>query len=285
VNKEFNIFKLVEKGASSIKSRVKDVKEFFSDDIGYYASSLSYYTLFSIIPLLLIILSILPNLLLFEGYYTKFLDFIFSNIAPTNQEVVVGYINSFLDNSLKMGMVGLVYVLFATMMFFRNFESIANKIFGLKPQGFVKSIPIYWTLTTLSPVGLVLSFYISGIIQRFLDKLFLTSWINLLEVLPFLIIWVIFYMTYRIIINKELLFKSTLISSFIASLVWYLAKTLFIYYAFYNKTYTDIYGSFSTIFFFMLWTYFSWFIFLHGLKLCHLIEQKVNRDESRSSKE
>jgi membrane protein len=258
-----------------VKEKVKKAYDFLDDDISYYASSLSFYTFFSIVPLLLILLSILPNLPMFDGYYAKLQEFIFQNIAPTNHQVISGYINSFLDNSLQMGMVGLIYVLVATLMFFRNFESLANKIFGLEPQSFVKSIPVYWTMITLSPIGLALSFYISSIIQTFLDKIFLTGWINFLEILPFLIIWFIFYLTFKIIINKDLNFKASLLSSFITSVVWYLAKSLFVYYVFYNDTYSNMYGSFSSIFFFMLWIYFSWMIFLYGLKVCYILEKKL----------
>jgi membrane protein len=257
------------------KSKFKSIYNFFDDDISYYASSLSFYTFFSLVPLLLIILSILPNLPVFEEYYIKMQNFIFSNIAPTSHEVISDYINSFLDNSLKLGMVGLIYVIVATMMFFRNFESLANKIFGLEPQSFVKSIPVYWTMITLSPIGFAISFYISGVIQTFLDKIFISSLINILEILPFLIIWFVFYLTFKIIINKDLDFKATLTSSFITSVVWYLAKSLFVYYVFYNTTYSNMYGSFSSIFFFMLWIYFSWIIFLYGMKVCAILDKKA----------
>jgi membrane protein len=257
------------------KSKFKSIYNFFDDDISYYASSLSFYTFFSLVPLLLIILSILPNLPVFEEYYIKMQNFIFSNIAPTSHEVISDYINSFLDNSLKLGMVGLIYVIVATMMFFRNFESLANKIFGLEPQSFVKSIPVYWTMITLSPIGFAISFYISGVIQTFLDKIFVSSLINILEILPFLIIWFVFYLTFKIIINKDLDFKATLTSSFITSVVWYLAKSLFVYYVFYNTTYSNMYGSFSSIFFFMLWIYFSWIIFLYGMKVCAILDKKA----------
>jgi membrane protein len=257
------------------KSKFKSIYNFFDDDISYYASSLSFYTFFSLVPLLLIILSILPNLPVFEEYYIKMQNFIFSNIAPTSHEVISDYINSFLDNSLKLGMVGLIYVIVATMMFFRNFESLANKIFGLEPQSFVKSIPVYWTMITLSPIGFAISFYISGVIQTFLDKIFVSSLINILEILPFLIIWFVFYLTFKIIINKDLDFKATLTSSFITSIVWYLAKSLFVYYVFYNTTYSNMYGSFSSIFFFMLWIYFSWIIFLYGMKVCAILDKKA----------
>ena len=79
---------------------------------------------------------------------------------------------------------------------------------------------------------------------------------------------------YAISAKVKIHLKSALIASFIASLVWYISKNLFVYYVAYNKTYLTIYGSFSILLFFFLWIYFSWFIYLYGLKLCFLLNEK-----------
>ena len=96
----------------------------------------------------------------------------------------------------------------------------------------------------------------------------ITSSINFLSIVPYLIIWAIFCVTYLISVNDEIKFKSALFSSFAASLVWYLGKSAFVYYVLYNKTYLSVYGSFSAVLFFFVWIYISWIIFLYGLKLC-----------------
>ncbi|RUM45870.1 MAG: hypothetical protein DSY46_01585 [Hydrogenimonas sp.] len=62
-----------------------------------------------------------------------------------------------------------------------------------------------------------------------------------------------------------------------------IGKNIFIYYTVHNKTYTTIYGSFSTLLFFMLWIYISWIIFLYGQKLCYLLNQ-VDQPTQRKSK-
>ncbi|MCJ7764463.1 MAG: hypothetical protein MUP09_00795, partial [Thiovulaceae bacterium] len=45
------------------------IKELFDDELTYYASSLSFYTISTIVPLLVIIFSILPRLAHFDEYY------------------------------------------------------------------------------------------------------------------------------------------------------------------------------------------------------------------------
>ena len=244
----------------------------FQDKLSYYSASLSYYTLFSIIPLLVIILSIFTNLPLFEDVYNSIQDMIFTNLMPTHSKEVLTYINSFVENSGQLGMMGVVYVLFASMMFFKNYDYIVNDIFECERRSFWSSVTVYWTLVTLTPIMLVLSFYLSAQIQEILDKNQLTASIHVLSVLPFFIIWGMFFLSYKISANTHVANKAAGISSFIASLFWYLAKSGFIFYVMHNKTYMSIYGGLSILLFFILWIYISWAIFLHGLKFCHLLE-------------
>ena len=245
----------------------------FQDKLSYYSASLSYYTLFSIIPLLVIILSIFTNLPLFEDIYSSIQDMIFQNLMPTHSEEVLTYINSFVENSGQLGMMGVVYVLFASMMFFKNYDYIVNDIFECERRSFWSSVTVYWTLVTLTPIMLVLSFYLSSQIQEILDKNQLTASIHVLNILPFFIIWGMFFLSYKISANTHVSNKAAGISSFIASLVWYIAKSGFIFYVMHNKTYMSIYGGLSILLFFILWIYISWAIFLHGLKFCHLLEE------------
>ena len=246
----------------------------FQDRLSYYSASLSYYTLFSIIPLLVIVLSIFTNLPLFEDVYKEIQNMLFKNLMPTHSKEIIGYINTFVENSAQMGMMGVVYVLFASMMFFKNYDYIVNDIFESQRRSFWSSVTVYWTLVTLTPIMMVLSFYLSSQLQVRLDEHDITNGIHLLQILPFFIVWSMFFLTYKISANTHVSLKAAGISSFIASLAWYLAKSGFIFYVLHNKTYMSIYGGLSTLLFFFLWIYISWAIFLHGLKFCHLLEDE-----------
>ncbi|HIP51478.1 MAG TPA: YihY family inner membrane protein [Campylobacterales bacterium] len=248
------------------------LSELFNDKLSYYSASLSYYTLFSIIPLMVIILSIFTNLPLFEGVYKGIQDLLFENLMPTHSKEILTYINGFVENSGKLGMIGIIYVLFASMMFFKNYDYIVNDIFETKRRSFWSSVTVYWTLVTLTPIMLVLSFYASTQIQVLLDQNQFTDGIHVLQILPFFIVWSMFFLSYKISANTHVSSKAAAVSSFIASLVWYLAKSGFIFYVMHNKTYMSIYGGLSVLLFFFLWIYISWAIFLHGLKFCHLLD-------------
>lgn len=247
--------------------------DLFDDKIGHYASSLSWSTLFSIIPLLAILLWIFTTLPLFDPVHQQIENLIFSNLMPTDSKEVMEYINIFMGNSYKLGYVGVFYVIFAAILFFKNYDYIVNDIFNVPNRGILKALRTYLLLLLIIPSMMGASFYLSGLIQGYLDRHSITGSIHLLHFLPYLIIWMVFYLLYQVSANTRVTISSALISSFIASLVWYLSKSGFVYYVLHNKTYLSIYGSVSTVLFFFLWIYVSWAIFLHGLKFCDLLNK------------
>ena len=245
----------------------------FDRDITFYASSLSFYTLFTLVPVMLIVLSISTSLTSFDAFYSNIKSFIMDNILPVSSDAFSGFIDSFMQNSMKLSIIGIVSVIVSSMLFFQNFEYIVNKIFKTKPRGFWESLTTYWTLVTLTPVALVFSFYLSNELQTILGANKFTEALNILELFPYLIIWTLFFLIYKISANVEISNRAAGISSFAVSLTWYLAKIGFVSYVLQNKTYATIYGSFSTLIFFFLWVYLSWIIFIYGLKLCYTIEK------------
>ena len=271
-----------------LKNIFSVIKNTYDEDLLHYASSLSFHTILSLVPVLLIVLSLFTQLPSFEGYYVSIKELIFSSLLPSQHEVIGGYIEMFLANTLKMGVFGFIFVIIVSMMFFKDFEFVVNKIFHSRQKGFWQSLATYWTLLTLTPIGLAITMYLSNTIQTFMTTSGYGFGFSILVFVPFMLIWGLFYVTYEISASRAVKTKTVVISSFIASLVWYLSKTLFIYYVTYNKTYLSVYGSFSTVMFFFLWIYLSWTIYLYGLKLCYNIDNlnmKETTDISTSPSE
>ncbi|HIQ46059.1 MAG TPA: YihY family inner membrane protein [Sulfurovum sp.] len=267
-----------QKGKKLLKQYFIFLRDFFKDllddRLGYYASSLSWNTIFSIIPLLVIFLYIFTTLPLFQEMYDKVQALIFANLLPTQSKEIMDSINTFIANSDKLGMVGAFYVIFAAIMFFKNYDYVVNDIFELPPRGILKSIKTYLILIALLPAMMGASFYLSSFIQSYLDKTEITSAIHLYKIIPYIIIWGAFYIAYQFSGNTNIKKRAAMTSSFIASLIWYLSKSGFVFYVMHNKTYTSVYGSISTVLFFLLWIYISWAIFLHGLRFCYLLNKE-----------
>lgn len=260
------------------------ITSFIDKDLTFYAASLSFYTIFTIIPLLIIMLTLMTSLPSFSDYYEKIQDFIFSNLMPVNSDIVMQQINGFLQNSSEMGIMSFAMVIVSSLLFFQNFEYIANKIFHVQKRGIWESLTTFWTLLTLTPIALGVSFYITGYMAILMAGNELTSGINILPYIPYLIIWGLFFIIFQISANTKIYAKASMLSSFVTSVVFSISKNAFIYYVFYNKSYATMYGSFSIVMFLFLWIYFSWIIFIYGLKLCYLINRIYQNRETIQKK-
>jgi len=256
------------------------ISTFVDKELTLYAASLSFYTIFTIIPLLLIMLTLLTSLPSFSEYYQDIKIFIFSNLMPVNSEAMMGHIDGFLQNSAKLGVIGLVMILVASLLFFQNFEYIANKIFHAKKRTLWESITTYWTMLTLTPIALGASFYITATLATMIESNEITSGLDILPIVPYLIIWALFFLLFQISANVKINPKASLISSFIISIVFSISKNAFIYYVFLNKSYTTMYGSFAILIFLFLWIYLSWIIFIYGLKLCYMVDRLYKKRDS-----
>ncbi|MCK4736927.1 MAG: YihY family inner membrane protein [Sulfurimonas sp.] len=258
------------------------ISTFVDKELTLFAASLSFYTIFTIIPLLLIMLTLLTSLPSFAEHYETIKGFIFSNLMPVNSEAIMGHIDGFLANSAKLGVIGLVMILVASLLFFENFEYIANKIFHANKRTLWESITTYWTMITLTPIALGTSFYITAKLAIMIESSSITSGINILPIIPYIIIWALFFLLFKIGPNAKVNTKAALISSFIISIVFSISKNAFIEYVFYNKSYTTMYGSFAILMFLFLWIYVSWIIFIYGLKLCYIIDRIYKKAEIKN---
>jgi membrane protein len=169
-------------------------------------------------------------------------------------------------------------VVFAAIMFFKDYDYIVNDIFSTPRRNIWQSVKTYLLLVLIIPTMIAVSFYLSSEIQVYLDKSSITSIIHLYTFIPYFIVWMIFYITYQLSANTHIEVSAAMISSFIVSLVWYISKSAFVFYVFHNKTYASIYGSISIVLFFFLWIYISWAIFIHGLKFCALLNKNEEID-------
>jgi membrane protein len=249
----------------------------------HYAASLSFHTILALIPILLISFFLFTKLSIFQKSIIQVKEYIFSSLMPVHAQKISGYLDQFIANTEQLGLLGAAFVLYVSIMFFDDYEYVVNKIWRVEPRRFLHSISIYLTTTILMPLTLALSLYLSIKANILFHSYSYTKDINLLSFTSFLIAWFIYFILYQISINTDVSKRAAFISSFVGSLVWFLSKTLFFYYVSYNKTYTNIYGSFSTIMFFILWIYFSWIIFLYGVKLCYYLNRSFDRKENKNS--
>ncbi len=252
-----------------LKFWLKKILSFVDDDINFYAASLSFYSVLSIIPMLWVLFFILDQIGVFADYYQSVKDFLADSLIPVHAETVTGYLQGFMNNAGRMGSMGLLYIVITSVMFYRSYQYVVNKIFMVPGHSFLHGAATYLVLAFLMPAVLGVSFYLSGLLQGLfgVDKLNTSG----LVLLSYLMIWMLFFVLFKVSPNMLISIRIALKVSFVASLIWHVLKWLFVQYMVVNQTYSTLYGSFSALLFLLIWIYLSWLLLLHGLKACYLM--------------
>ena len=180
------------------------------------------------------------------------------------------YFDEFMRNSASLGLFGLVAIFVTSVFFFMDYNYVANRIINGKNAGFLRGVAAFFLVAMFLPVIIATSLFASGFVIEKLGGITPTINSKFALISPFLIIWLIFGCFYYFTLGRKMSAKIVFFCAFISSILWEIGKILFIKYMFYNKTYTNIYGSFSVLFFFFMWIYISWIIYLFGLKICAL---------------
>ena len=232
---------------------------FFNDDTTYYAASLSFFTIFAILPIIALLIAITSSLEQFQNYLDPFLNYIISFINPSHSDNLIVLFKTFLSNSDKLGSIGIVYMLFVFTMFFKDFEYIVNKIHKAKRKSITASFFFYLSFIVLLPIIFALYIFINSFYSNTIFDYLIT----------FIFAWSIFIGLFKLTVNRTITMKAAMISSLVTLIALSITKNLFIYYVLYNQTYSTIYGSMAILLFTFFWIYISWIIYLYGVKLCH----------------
>ncbi|MEA3290588.1 MAG: YihY/virulence factor BrkB family protein [Campylobacterota bacterium] len=247
-----------------MKEKFIKVYDFFADDTLYYAASLSFFTIFSILPLLALIIVLVSYVAESSNYLDLMLDYILNFINPTHSDTLSSFLNDFLANTHKLGAIGIFYLLFVFTMFFKDYEYIINKIYDVEPRAVYKLFFRYLGILVLVP----LLFSIFTFVAALTDITLIGTSIM------YIFIWLLFIGLFILSVNKKIHFKAAAISSLITLVLLNITKNLFVHYVALNTTYATIYGSFSIVLFFFLWIYISWSIYLYGIKFCSILNKQ-----------
>jgi len=252
-----------------VKSKIKYIIEFFNDDTMYYAASLSFFTIFSLLPILALLIAVMSSTIYFESQIETLLTYIYDFINPTHSDQIVHAIQNALTNINSLGNIGLVYLFFIFTMFFKDYEYIMSKIHKTKKRSFLAMLFLYLSFLIIIPFTLLVITFVMSYFQN----------IILINILNFSFSVFIMSILFKISVNKLVSIKASLIASIITVSALKLTQALFVYYIAYNTTYTTIYGTLSAMLFMFLWIYLSWIIYLYGVKISHRLNigEKIDK--------
>jgi membrane protein len=250
----------------------------FDQDEGPVVSrSMAYYALFSLFPLLLVLMSVASSVLAVDEAQQAVIDLIqrmlpsVADLAQENIEQVLaarGTVNVIATIGLLWSATGVFTAMYrAVNKAWGNPKSrlfLKDKLFGLAVVLIVGLILLATTL--LSTAASVLQRWDGTIFgwQPFSNPGVVALWSNLTTFVPPVISVLTFIILYRTIPLNRVSWRDVWLGGLLAGLIWELARQIYAWYLANIATYSLVYGSVGAIVGFLLWAYLSAMILLLG---------------------
>ena len=246
------------------------IKGFNEDNCLTKATALTFYTLFSIVPILALAFAIskgfgleksLQNQILnsnseYQGILSKAFVYADSLLQTARGGVIAGF--------------GVLLLLWSVMNLLINIEDSFNQIWEIKKgRTWVRKITDYLTIMIISPIFLVVSGGLTVAIQTNLGSYEIFSGASsvLLKMVAYLLVAIVFTFLYMILPNTRVQFKSAFVAGIIAMILFQLLEWAYIKFQIGANRLNAIYGGFAALPLFLIWLQYSWYIVLFGAEL------------------
>ncbi len=245
--------------------------EFSEDNILKYSASLAYYTIFSLAPMLIVIIS-LGGLLLgreaMQGHiYAQIKDLVGVEAALQIQDIIKNI--HVTGKSFLASVVSIIVLIIGATTIFGEVQDSLNKIWGLR----IKKHKTWWKLiinrllsfSLIISIGFIMmvSLALNALISAFGNYLgkYLTNFSVLFiqvtdNALTFVATTFLFALMFKVLPDAKIKWKDVLIGGFITSFFFTLGKLGIGYYLGQSNLAT-LYGAAGSVVIIMVWVYYS----------------------------
>lgn len=265
---------------------------FDQDDGAVVSRSVAYYALFSLFPLLLVLMSVASSVLAVEEAQQAVIDLI-QRMLPSVADLAQQNIEQALAARGTVNVLATVGLLWSATGVFTAMYRAVNKAWGnpksrlfLKEKLFGLAVVLFVGLillatTFLSTAASVLQRWDGTIFgwQPFSSPQVVALWGKLTTFIPPIISVITFIILYRTIPLNSVSWRDVWLGGLLAGLIWELARRLYAWYLANFASYSLVYGSVGAIIGFLLWAYLSAMILLLGAEFTaqHTAWRKAGR--------
>lgn len=260
----------------------------FSDDQCFEAAgALSYTTIFAMVPLFTVALSVFASFQEFSRFSETVTSFVFRHFVPASGEEIEAYIRDFVAKASHLTAVGTIALFISGLLLMTSIEHAFNRIWRVVvPRRALARFVVFWTTLTLGPLlvgaglavssALLTSPYLADLAAHFqLEAM-------LLSAMPFLVTFTAGTLAYLIIPNCPVRLHHAVLGGLFAAGAFEIAKSGFAEFVGRFASYRQIYGAVAFIPVFLLWIYISWVVALLGASLVAALgafRHEVNKRE------
>lgn len=254
------------------------------------AASLAYYAIFSLFPLILVLITIGSFILEKELIQNQIMQWL-EDFFPLAQNLIIKNIESVIRLRGTVGAMALVGLLWAaTNVFFILTLNINRAFPEANLRGFVKN-----RLMALMMVGFMVAIMIVSLVMNTISNLLVQFQINgwfidnpqglsisnyLSDFINYLLLFLVVFLLYWWVPNVSVEPKSAISGAIFTVIGWELTTKIFMWYLHSGFVHYElVYGSLGTIISMMLWLYLSSIIILYGAHLASAINRCEKSDE------
>jgi membrane protein len=269
----------MKKKIKNIYTYLKQVfTEFAEDDILKYSASLAYYTVFSLAPVLIVIISICGVLFgkeAIQGHiYGQIKGLVGNDAAVQIQETIKNI--HLTGHNIFATIISIIVLLIGATGIFGEVQDSLNKIWGLR----IKTKKTWWKLiinrllsfSLILCIGFVMmvSLLLNALVSAFgtfLARYFSEFSVILVQltdnVLTFIVTTFLFSLMFKVLPDAKIKWKDVLIGGLITSVFFTLGKLTIGYYLG-SSNIASVYGAAGSIMIIMVWVYYSSIILYLG---------------------
>jgi membrane protein len=254
---------------SRLDELVRVVATRFREDRGLQtASSLTFTTLLSLVPIITVALTLMSAFPVFQSLSSVIEDWVFDNMLPESADLIEQYTEQFIDNAAKLTAVGIVFLAVTSIMLLITIDDAFNAIWRVRrPRPLLQRVLIYWALITVGPLliggSLSLSSWLMSASVGWTKGIPYAS-VTLIKFSAIALTSIAFALLYLTLPNRPVRVMDALIGGVLAGVVFELTKQGFGLYITHFPTYKLVYGAFATVPVFLVWLYMSWLVVLLG---------------------
>lgn len=263
---------------------VKDIfRHFLSSSTFEKGAALSYYTVFSFIPITMIITFLLGKVInqdTISRIQNNVLDGIVGDQGALQLEAIIKNQHLYHDNFFTT-IIGIVAMLLAATGMFNQIQRSINSIWGLKAKpkkGIFNSLMRYlMSLTFLITVGVIvlLSITINSLLIKFSAHLpeFLVNAHVYENLISFLVITLLFTFLFKFIGNAIVPWRTAIVAAGFTCTLFFIGKVAFGLYIG-KSSINSAFGAASAIALLMIWVYYTSQILYLGASFAYVFGQK-----------
>ena len=265
-------------GTRVVKTVNLTLSAFFNSTLQTRSMSLTYSTVLSIVPAFALLVAIGRGFGLQDMLQSQLYNFFPSQSQGIS--TALKFVDSYL-NSATQGVfvgVGIVVLLWTVISLLSSIEDTFNSIWGVKVSRTIyQKITDYISICLIIPVLMIcssgVSIFLSGVVQDKLNLPFLTPFVNIgLEMVPVVLCWLAFTLSYYLIPNTKVGFKYAAIAGVMAAISFQILQMLFLNGQIYVSKYNAIYGSFAFLPLMLIWLQLSWLVLLTGCMIAYSMQ-------------